>query len=77
MLPGPMSRTPEGHAEMERRLSVLREYAASDTQVDIADVDEGPASIESLYEEYLSIPNTIEKILEDEKAPRAVCKTTD
>ena len=68
MLPGPMSRTPEGHAEMERRLSVLREYAASDTQVDIADVDEGPASIESLYEEYLSIPNTIEKILEAEKA---------
>ena len=68
MLPGPMSRTPEGHAEMERRLSVLCEYAASDTQVDIADVDEGPASIESLYEEYLSIPNTIEKILEAEKA---------
>ena len=68
MLPGPMSRTPEGHAEMERHLSVLREYAASDTQVDIADVDEGPASIESLYEEYLSIPNTIEKILEAEKA---------
>ena len=67
-MPGPMSRTPEGHAEMERRLSVLREYAASDTQVDIADVDEGPASIESLYEEYLSIPNTIEKILEAEKA---------
>jgi allantoin racemase len=59
VLPGPMSRTAEGHAEMERRLSVLRAYAASDTQVDIVDVDEGPASIESLYEEYLSIPKLL------------------
>jgi allantoin racemase len=68
VLPGPMSRTAEGHAEMERRLSVLRAYAACDTQVDIVDVDEGPASIESLYEEYLSIPNTVEKMIEAEKA---------
>src|SRR5215217_8905415 len=68
VLPGPMSRTAEGHAEMERRLSVLRAYAACDTQVDIVDVDEGPSSIESLYEEYLSIPNTVEKMIEAEKA---------
>ena len=68
VLPGPMSRTAEGKAEMERRLSVLRAYAAPDTQVDIVDVDEGPASIESLYEEYLSIPNTVEKMIEAEKA---------
>jgi allantoin racemase len=67
VLPGPMSRTEEGRAEVERRLSVLRTYAAPSTEVDIIDVDEGPASIESLYEECLSIPNTVEKMLEAEK----------
>jgi allantoin racemase len=67
VLPGPLSRTEEGRVEMERRLSILRSYAAPGTEVDIVDVDEGPASIESLYEEYLSIPNTIDKMLEMEK----------
>jgi allantoin racemase len=67
VLPGPMGRSEAGRAEMERRLSILRSYAAPGTEVDIADVDEGPASIESLYEEYLSIPKTIERMLEAEK----------
>lgn len=67
VLPGPMGRTEEGRAEMERRLSLLRVYAAPGTEVDIVDVDEGPASIESVYEEYLSIPSTVEKMLEAEK----------
>jgi allantoin racemase len=62
-----MSRTEEGRAEMERRRSVLRGFAAPGTEVDIIDVDEGPASIESLYEEYLSIPSTVEKMLEAER----------
>ena len=52
VLPGPMGRSEAGRAEMERRLTILRSYAAPGTEVDIADVDEGPASIESLYEEY-------------------------
>ena len=67
VLPGPMGRNEAGRAEMERRLSILRSYAAPGTEVDITDVDEGPASIESLYEEYLSIPKTIEKMLEAER----------
>ncbi len=67
VVPGPMGRTGEGRAEMERRLALLRAYAAPDTEVDIVDVDEGPASIESLYEEYLSIPTTVEKMIEAEK----------
>jgi allantoin racemase len=67
VLPGPMGRTEEGRSEMERRLHALRSYAAPGTEVEIADVDEGPASIESLYEEYLSIPPTVEKMIELEK----------
>jgi allantoin racemase len=67
VLPGPMGRSEAGRAEMECRLSILRSYAAPGTEVDSADVDEGPASIESLYEEYLSIPKTVERMLEAEK----------
>jgi allantoin racemase len=67
VLPGPMGQTEEGRAEMERRQSALRAYAAPGTEVDIVDVDEGPASIESLYEEYLSIPSTVQKMLEAER----------
>lgn len=67
VVPGPMGRTEEGRTEMERRLTLLRRYAAPGTEMDILDVDDGPASIESLYEEYLSIPNTVEKMIEAEK----------
>lgn len=67
VLPGPMGRTEEGRAEMDRRLSLLRAYAAAGTEVDIVDVDEGPVSIESLYEEYLSIPSTVKMMLEAER----------
>lgn len=67
VLPGPMGRTEEGQVEMGRRLRTLRSYAAPGTEVEISDVDEGPASIESMYEEYLSIPPTVEKMVELEK----------
>lgn len=59
-----MGRTPEGRAEVERRGSLLRRYAGSDTEIGIVDVPEGPASIESMYEEYLSIPATCRRALE-------------
>ena len=67
MLPGPLGPSEAGRAEMERRLSILGSYTAPGTEVDIADVDKGPASIESLYEEYLSIPKTVKRMLEAEK----------
>jgi allantoin racemase len=67
VLPGPMSRTEAGKVELNRRLEILRSFASPDTQVDIADVSEGPASIESLFEEYLAIPNTIDLMVDLEK----------
>jgi allantoin racemase len=67
VVPGPMGRTSEGQVEVARRGGLLREWAAVGTEVDIIDVPRGPASIESMYEEYISIPATAERILEAEE----------
>jgi allantoin racemase len=64
LVPGPLGRTPEGRVEVERRGSLLKKYAAPGTEVGIEDVPEGPASIVSMYEEYLSIPATCRRALE-------------
>lgn len=47
---------PKSDEEVARRRSLLQEWAAPGTTVDIAYAKEGPASIESMYEEYLAIP---------------------
>lgn len=67
LIPGPMGRSPEGQAEVKRRLELLRSYAAPGTEVGISDVPEGPASIESAYEEYLSIPAAVRRAVELEQ----------
>lgn len=67
VIPAPMGRDEQGQAEMTRRGSLLKTYAAPGTEVDIVDVPRGPASIESMFEEYISIPATAEKILDLEK----------
>lgn len=64
LVPGPMGRTPEGKAEVRRRGDLLKRYAAPGTDAGIDDVPEGPASIESMYEEYLSIPATARRAVE-------------
>jgi allantoin racemase len=68
LVPGPMGRTPEGRAEVERRGNLLAQYAAPGTRTGIEDVPEGPASIESMYEEYLSIPATVRRAVELEQS---------
>ena len=35
--------------------------------MDVTDIDSGPSSIESAYEEYLSVPGTVEKAIQAEK----------
>jgi len=50
--------------EMERRVGLLRSWAFPGTEVDIVCASEGPASIESMYEEYLSIPAAMKLIYE-------------
>lgn len=61
LVSGPMGRSPEGQAELDRRRAYLRRHAAPNTHVDITDIPAGPGSIESMYEEYLSIPETVKR----------------
>jgi allantoin racemase len=68
IVPGPMGRTPAGAAEVARRGRLLREHAFPGTEVDIDDVAQGPASIESAYEEYLSVPAAVERAVAAEAA---------
>lgn len=58
LIPGPIHRTALGQAEVERRQATLESWAAPGTTVAVRTVETGPASIESMYEEYLSIPPT-------------------
>ena len=57
-LPGAMSKTPLGPAELVRRGKILEGWAAPDVEVVVRDVPTGPASIESAYEEYISVAPT-------------------
>lgn len=57
-VPGALSRTALGPDEILRREKVLTGWSAVDTTVAVRDVPTGPASIESAYEEYLSVPPT-------------------
>lgn len=49
--------------EMRRRENLLRKWASPGTEVDLICTDGGPASIESAYEEYISISLTAEAML--------------
>ncbi len=64
LVPGPMGRSDEGRVELERRGTLLSGYAGPETATGIDDVSEGPASIESAYEEYLSIPAAVRRGVE-------------
>ncbi len=66
VVPGPMSKGPMGLAEVKRREGLLNDWAFAGTQVEVRDVANGPASIESSYEEILSIPPTLELLMQIE-----------
>jgi len=53
--------------EVTRRGELLKEWAFPNTEVDIVSVTEGPTSIESMYEKYLSIPATAKEVIRLEK----------
>lgn len=67
VVPGIMSQTELGAEELERRKGFLQEHAGKDVLVEITDVEQGPGSIESAYEEYLSIPETVKKVVQAEE----------
>lgn len=67
LVPGPMSRGPLGARELQRRQRLLREWAFAGTEVEVRDVPDGPDSIESAYEELLSVPATLEGVRQAER----------
>jgi len=62
VVPGVMDKN-----EVKRRGELLKKWAFSETKVDIVSITEGPSSVESMYEEYLSIPATAKEIFRLEK----------
>lgn len=67
IVPGTLSKTSLGIEELERRRNMLQSWALRDTEVHITDIEQGPPSIESAWEEYLSVPETVEKAVQAEK----------
>jgi allantoin racemase len=67
IVPGTMSKTSLGNEELERRRKMLQSLAQRDTEVHITDIEQGPPSIESAWEEYLSVPETVKKAVQAEK----------
>ncbi len=53
--------------EVKRRGSLLKEWAFPGTETGIVAVTEGPASVESMYEEYLSIPAAAKAVYRHEQ----------
>ena len=59
LVPGPLSRA-RGQAELDRRRDLLQSWAAPGVAVGIAENPSGPGSIESGWEEYISVPGSFE-----------------
>jgi allantoin racemase len=57
-IPGAITKTQLGADEVVRRAKILESWAAPDIEVEVRSVPSGPASIESAYEEYLSVAPT-------------------
>lgn len=68
LIPGVMGDSKLGEEEMQRRCAILNQFAFPGTEVDVWDAHSGPQSIESLTEEYESIPGTVRRAVEAEKA---------
>ena len=49
-------------AEIDRRHQILNSFATKETIVDVVSIKDGPASIESFYDEYMAIPNTLKLV---------------
>jgi len=62
LVPGALSAS-RGAEELERRRAALQAWAAPGVTVGIAENVDGPRSIESAYEEYLSVPGSLEVAL--------------
>lgn len=67
LIPGPMDLTELGAGEVQRRADKLKAWAERGTDVTVRTTESGPGTIESAYEEYLSIPPTAKLLREVEE----------
>lgn len=67
LIPGWMTRREGGADELARRRAAVQRVAGQHWTMDAWDVVGGPVSIESAYEEYLSVPGAIERLVEAER----------
>jgi allantoin racemase len=67
LIPGWMTRRDGGADELARRRAVVQRIAGPGWTMDAWETPGGPASIESAYEEYLSVPGAIERLVEAER----------
>ena len=68
LVPGPMRKAHPGeHDELGRREALLRRWAAPDTDVRALDSPDGPLSIESSYEDHLSVPALVRILVAAER----------
>lgn len=67
LIPGWITARPGGAAELARRRAVAQRVAGAGWTMDAWEVTGGPASIESAYEEYLSVPGAVERVVEAER----------
>jgi allantoin racemase len=71
-IPGDVSAGPLGSGELDRRLGLLRGWAAPGTSMEIADAPGGPFSIESAAEEAMCVAPTLAALARRAAAPDAV-----
>lgn len=71
-VPGHMSAGPLGAAELERRRSLLQNWASEGVSIEIADSPGGPLSIESHVEEAICVPPMLAAVTTRNRAADAV-----
>jgi allantoin racemase len=67
LMPAAASHGPLGTGELRHRQAILQEHAAPGVEIIVRDIHAGPRSIESIYEEYLAIPEAIREIRRAER----------
>ena len=67
LIPGWMTGTEWGAAELTRRRAAVQRIAGDGWAMDAWEVPGGPTSIESATEEYQSVPGAIERLIEAER----------
>jgi allantoin racemase len=68
LIPGWMTQRDGGADELARRRAAVQRVAGQHWTMDAWEVIGGPLSIESAYEEYLSVPGAISRLVEAERA---------